>query len=178
MNVTRLIVFCWNPRLTLAHLPLWYLLWHGTWKYSWGKQNPLLHTHVCSGHRAGGKCQPCLLVGSWKVLMHCGEDKKTFKHTTPGPASPAPPQLQTKAMRGFCLSNRMPFTYSPRIRCFKTRSFLFGCCILLFPISFKEKNNHTRNSFPLTKLSHSFRFAAEEGCVQGRECQFVRKAFI
>lgn len=36
---------CWNAR----HLPLWYLLWHGTWKHSLGKQNPLLHTHVCWG---------------------------------------------------------------------------------------------------------------------------------
>lgn len=27
-------------------------------------------------------------------------------------------------------------------------------------------------------LSPFFRFAAEEGCVQGKECQLLRKAFI
>lgn len=35
-------------------------------------------------------------------------------------SSPAPPQLHTKAMRGFCLSNRMPLTHNLSICCFKT----------------------------------------------------------
>lgn len=98
-------------------------------------------------HRADDKCQSPLSVGSWKVVMHYGGEPttRTFKHAFPGSASPAPPQLHTKAMRGFCLSNRMPLTHSLSICCSKTLEvFLFGCCILLFPISFKGKKMYKK----------------------------------
>jgi len=59
--------------------------------------------------------------------------------------------------------------------------FCLLAAFIFFPVSFKgnkKKKSIYKNSFLLTMLSPFFRFAAEEGCVQGKECQLLRKAFI